>query len=187
MIERTLLVIKPDGIQRAMIGKVISRFEDVGFKVIALKMVLADKKLASEHYIADEKWFQDTGSKTIASYKERGVIIKETPKQVATKIRNYIIDYISSGPVVAMVLEGNDAISITRKIVGATEPRKADPSTIRGLYSSDSYEFADVKKRPTKNIVHASEDKKTAEREISVWFKPSELMKYTRPDENAMY
>jgi nucleoside-diphosphate kinase len=187
MIERTLVLVKPDGVERALIGRIISRFEEVGFKVVAIKMVKPDKELAGTHYIADKKWFEDTGNRTLQSYKERGIIVKETAVQLSTKIRNYLIESLSSGPLVALVLEGNDAISVTRKIVGSTEPRKSDPSTIRGSFSSDSYELADVRKRPIKNLVHASEDKKTAEREIAVWFKPKELSIYKRADEDSLY
>ena len=102
-------------------------------------------------------------------------------------MRSFLITYITSGPVVAIVFEGNEAISITRKILGATEPRKADPSSIRGEFSSDSYERADRLKRAVWNLAHASEDKKTAEREIALWFKPEELVKYKRADEDAIY
>lgn len=187
MIERTLLLIKPDGVQRAIIGKVITRFEDAGFKIVAIKMVHPDKKLAGRHYIADKEWFEATGGRTLQAYREKGIILKETAVEVATRIRNYLIDFLSGGPVIAIVIEGNDAISITRKIVGATEPKRADPSTIRGALSSDSYELSDRGKRPLKNVVHASEDKKTAEREIAVWFRPKELVKYSRADEDALY
>lgn len=187
MMERTLVLIKPDGVQRAIIGRIISKFEDSGLKVIAIKMVWPDKRLAGQHYIADKKWFVDTGTRSLQAYKDRGIILKETPVELATRIRNYLIDFLSGGPVIAMVLEGNEAIFITRKLVGPTEPRKADPSTIRGMFSTDSYEFSDSLKRPLKNIVHASEDKKTADREIAVWFKQSELMDYKRADEAAVY
>ena len=102
-------------------------------------------------------------------------------------MRDYLIDYLSSGPVAAIVFEGNEAIFITRKIVGATESRQADPSTIRGMYSADSYGIADSKERAVKNIVHASEDPKTAQREIGVWFKKSEIISYKRADEDSLY
>ncbi len=187
MIERTLVLVKPDGVERALIGKIISRFEESGMKVVAIKMVLPDKELTGTHYAADPKWFEDTGNRTLAAYKEKGVILNETAVQISTRIRNYLIDFLSSGPAVAMVLEGNEAISITRKIVGATEPKRSDPSTIRGSLSLDSYELADEQKRVLKNLVHASEDKRTADREIAVWFKPSEIMKYKRADEGTMY
>jgi nucleoside-diphosphate kinase len=187
MIENTLVLIKPDGVERAIIGRVISKFEDTGLKVVAVKMLAPDAKLAGDHYAADKKWFEDTGNRTIQAYKEKGIAIKETPVEVATRIRNYLIKSLSSGPVIAIVLEGNDAIPIARKLVGPTEPKSADPSTIRGIFSSDSYELSDERKRPLRNIVHASEDKKTAEREIKVWFKQSELVSYKRADEDALY
>lgn len=187
MIERTLVLVKPDGVQRALIGKIISRFEDAGMKVVAAKMVWPDKELAGKHYTDDPKWFNDTGNRTLATYKERGVKVTETAVQIATRIRNYLIQFLSSGPVLAFVLEGNDVITITRKIVGATEPRKSDPSTIRGMYSLDSYEKADETKRPIMNLVHASEDKKTSDREIAIWFKPKEIMDYKRADQSALY
>lgn len=187
MTERTLLLVKPDGVERALIGKILSRLEDTGMKIIAIKMVSPTKKLAGTHYAADPKWFVETGTRSINAAKERGVIIKETPVQFATKIRNYLIESLSSGPVVAVVLEGNEVIAITRKLVGSTEPKRAEPSTIRGTYSIDSYALAEEKKRPIMNIVHASEDKRTAEREIKVWFKEDELVKYKRTDEKLLY
>ncbi|MGD0511427.1 MAG: nucleoside-diphosphate kinase [Candidatus Micrarchaeaceae archaeon] len=188
MVERTLVLVKPDGVKRALIGKIIARLEIAGMKVVAMKMVVPDKKLAGIHYIADQKWFIDTGTKSMKAYQEKGIKIKEkTPVELAKKIRGYLIEYIANQPIVAIVFEGNEAISVTRKIVGATEPKRADPSTIRGMYSVDSYECSDSRKQPIKNIVHASEDKKTADREIAVWFKPSEIIKYERADQNALY
>ncbi len=187
MIERTLVLVKPDGVQRALIGKVISRLEGVGLKAIAMKMVKPDRELVGNHYIADQKWFEDTGNRTLQSYKERGIESKETAVEVATRIRNYLIESLADKPIVAIVFEGNEAISVTRKIVGSTEPRKADPSTIRGSLSADSYEMADKRKEPVRNIVHASEDRKTADREIGVWFSDSEIMEYKRADEGLLY
>jgi nucleoside-diphosphate kinase len=182
MIERTLLLVKPDGVQRALMGRIITRFEDAGLKVVAIKMLCPDKELAGTHYIADQKWFEETGGRTLQVYKDRGVVVKETAVQIATRIRNYLIESLTDMPVVAIVLEGNDAISVTRKMVGSTEPKRADPSTIRGTFSTDSYEKADERKGPIRNVVHASEDKKTAEREIKVWFKPKEILNYKRAD-----
>lgn len=187
MAEQTLVLVKPDGVKRALIGRIISRIEDTGLKVVAMKMVVPSRELAGVHYVADQKWFEDTGSKSLKAYQERGVVVKETAVEIAKRIRGYLIDYIANQPVVAIVFEGNEAIAITRKIVGATEPKRADPSTIRGTYSVDSYECSDQRKQPLKNIVHASEDKKTAEREIAVWFKPEEIIKYDRADQSALY
>lgn len=186
-VERTFVLIKPDGVYRALIGNVISRFESAGLKVVALKMIRADEKIAAKHYVADEAWLMSIGTKTKASYKEKGISVKDTEMEIGNRVRNQLLQYLTEGPVVAMVLEGNDAIFITRKIVGGTEPRKADPSSIRGMYSSDSYETADKAKRAVKNLIHASEDTATANREISVWFKKDELNEYKRVDEHVIY
>ncbi len=187
MIEQTLVVIKPDGVFRGLTGKIISKLEDAGLKIVAMKMVLPTSELAGMHYIEDKEWMESVGNKTLASFKDKGVPTTETALQIGQRVRSYLAGYLTSGPVVAMILEGNEAIFITRKILGATEPRKADPSSIRGAYASDSYDLADKFARAVKNLAHASEDKKTADREIPVWFKPEELAKYKRVDENAIY
>lgn len=186
MIERTLLLVKPDGVSRALIGKIIAHVEDSGLKVIAVKAVIPDKKTAGMHYAADEVWLNNVGNKQIATYKEKGIKITATPRDLGIKVRNQLITFLSSGPVIPIVVEGNEAIFIVRKIIGATEPRKADPSTIRGRYSSDSYDLADRRGTPIKNLVHASEDAKTAKREIAIWFKNSELVSYNRADDSAI-
>jgi nucleoside-diphosphate kinase len=187
MAEKTFVLIKPDGVYRALIGAVIAKFESAGLKVVALKMVTPDQELAGKHYMADEGWMKSVGTKTKAAYKEKGIDVKETELEIGKRIRNQLLTYLTEGPVVAAVLEGNDAIYITRKIVGSTEPRKADPSSIRGMYSSDSYETADKGKRAVKNIIHASEDLATANREIALWFKKGEITTYKRVDEHIIY
>ncbi|MDE1865905.1 MAG: nucleoside-diphosphate kinase [Candidatus Micrarchaeota archaeon] len=181
--QRTLVLVKPDGVYRALIGKVISQIEDTGLRVIAMKMVWADRKIAAVHYADDPEWYKATGAKTLQNYKDRGVKTNKTAEQLARGVREMLIKFISSGPVVAMVVEGESAISVTRKLVGATEPRKAEPYTIRGRYCSDSYEAANELQRPILNIVHASEDTKTADREIELWFKKTEIFDYKRADE----
>lgn len=184
MIEKTLLLVKPEGVSRALIGKVISTIEDAGLKIVAIKMVIADKKTAGEHYFADPAWMESVGNKSISSYKDKGIVVKESAKEIGAKIRDQLINHLTSGPVIAMVVEGNEAIFISRKLVGLTEPRKADPSTIRGRYGSDSYDAADVRGTPILNLVHASEDKKTAEKEIPLWFKKNEIISYKRVDQH---
>jgi nucleoside-diphosphate kinase len=187
MIERTLLLVKPDGVYRALIGKILSQMEESGLKLAAIKMVWPDKEIAGKHYIYDKVWMMSVGTKTHSSYKEKGIILKETPLQIGERVRGYLISLLTSGPIVAMVLEGNEAIPIVRKLIGATEPKKADPYSVRGRFSSDSYDLAEEKQRAILNLVHASEDKKTAAKEISVWFKKSEIVDYKRSDEAAMY
>ena len=187
MIERTLVVIKPEGVQRAIIGKVIKVFENAGLKVVGLKMVLPSKEVAALHYAEDEEWMRSVGTKTKISYKEKGIEMKEDEVEIGRNIRNQLLAHLTAGPVVAMALEGNDAIFVTRKLVGGTEPRKADPSSIRGMYASDSYGMADSRKRPIKNIIHASDEPATAEREIQLWFGKGELQDYRRADEDTLF
>jgi nucleoside-diphosphate kinase len=126
------------------------------------------------------------GAKTLQNYRDRGVKTKETAEEVGRRIRGYLIKFLTSGPVVAMVIEGESAIFIARKLVGSTESRKSDPSTIRGSYSPDSYEVSDSKNRPVFNLVHAADDAETAKREIGVWFKEGEILSYKRAGEELI-
>ncbi len=187
MQEKTLVLVKPDGVYRALVGKIISRFEDAGLKIVAIKMLKPSKELVGQHYADDKEWLESVGKKTKGSYEEKGINVDETPLQIGQRIRKQLIDYLTSGPVIAMAIEGPDAISVVRKITGGTEPRKADPFTIRGMYSTDSYALADSLKRPVKNLIHASEDAKTAERELNLWFRKDEISEYKRADEEAIY
>jgi nucleoside-diphosphate kinase len=154
VVERTLVLIKPDGVQRGLIGKIIGRFEDAGLKIIGMKMVWVNEEFARKHYTEDLE-------------KRRG-----------KHVRDYMTDFIKSGPVVAYVLEGVDAIENVRKMVGATEPKAAVPGTIRGDFAHVSYSHCDEKKQGVRNLIHASSDKKDAEYEVSLWFKSEELHSY---------
>lgn len=185
--ERVLVVMKPDGIERALTGIVISRFEQCGLKLVAIKMVKADAKLVGNHYVEDKDWMMSVGKKAKQSAMEKGQVLKETEMEIGQRVRNALITELTRLPVVAMVFEGNAAADVARKIIGGTEPRKADPSTIRGMYSSDSYALADKTKRSVRNIAHVSETAEIAEKEIKVWFKDSEIVKYSRADEGSMY
>jgi len=163
MIEQTLVLIKPDGVARGLTGEVIKRFEQRGLKIVALKLVKVSKDFAMKHYTEDIS-------------KRRG-----------EHVRNMLLDYITSGPVVAMIIEGVDAIENVRKIVGATESKAALPGTIRGDYTHISYSHADEKKIPVKNIIHASSDAKDAEAEKNLWFQKSEIAGYKRSDEDHVW
>jgi nucleoside-diphosphate kinase len=187
MIERTLVLVKPDGVYRALTGRVIAAFEDAGLKVVGIKLVKPDRSLIDKHYVSDEEYLKSVGAKTIRSYKQRGVEVKESELEIGKRIRSYLFDYLTNKPVVAMVIEGNEAVANVKKIAGVTSPTDADPSTIRGRYSSDSYDLADGKKRAVKNMLHVSGDKSEAEREIKLWFKESEFVEYKRADESTLY
>ncbi len=184
MNEKTLVVIKPDAMQRGIMGEIISRYEKVGLKVIGAKMLKVPKELADKHYPKDrDDFITGMGQKTLNSYKDQGLDpIKELgtddPRDIGLKIQGWLVEFISESPVMALVLEGPHAIDVVRKITGFTLPAKADPGTIRGDFSFDSSAYANTAKRPIRNLIHASGDAEEAEFEINLWFSPDELYEY---------
>jgi len=190
-IERTLFMIKPDGVKRNLIGESIKRVEDSGLKVVAMKMVQATKDQANRHYPSekeDKSWFLGVAEKAKKGYEEKGMKWKyKDDMEYGRMIKSFLVDFITSGPVVAMVVEGPNAISMVRKLSGATEPRSAQPGTIRGDYGIDSYDMANTLNRAVKNVIHASSSREDAEKEIKVWFKKDEIVKYKRCDEEEMF
>lgn len=184
MNEKTLVVIKPDAMQRGIMGEIISRYEKVGLKVIGAKMLKVPKELADKHYPKDrDDFITGMGQKTLNSYNDQGLDpIKELgtddPRDIGLKIQGWLVEFISESPVMALVLEGPHAIEVVRKLTGFTLPSKADPGTIRGDYSFDSSAYANTAKRPIRNLIHASGDAEEAEFEINLWFKPEELYEY---------
>ena len=144
MIEQTLVLVKPDGVQRGLTGEIIKRFESAGLKVVGLKLTKVDKDFAQKHYTEDIS-------------QRRG-----------EHIRNRLLDFLVEGPIVAMALEGVAAIENVRKMVGATESKSAAPGTIRGDFSHVSYDYADAKEVVVRNVIHASADKNDAQNELSL-------------------
>jgi len=192
LIQKTLVVLKPDSVKRGIVGEIISRFEKAGLKIMGLKMIKLTREEAEKFYYADENWLESVGNKTITRYKEMGLDpVKEfgtdDPKKIGGIIRGWLIDFITSSPVVAMVLEGVNCIEEVRKLVGPTEPLKAPPGTIRGDYAHVSIAYANWNKIVLRNVVHASETEKDAEREIYVIFKPEEIYNYERNIEEVIY
>jgi len=185
--EKTFVAIKPDGVQRGLVGDIISRFERCGLKLTAMKLVYPTEKLAGDHYAADETWLTTVGKKQKASYAKKGITIDKTEKEIGEQVRQYLIKYLTMSPVLAMVLEGHNAVGQVRKIVGATAPRDADPGTIRGDLSFDTYELADSSGRPIQNLIHASGEVDEAEREIALWFKDDEIHEWKKLDEDLLY
>ena len=186
MIEQTLILIKPDGVKRGLIGKVISRIEDTGLKVCALKMVWPDDKLATEHYPLDEKWAKSVFDKAKNAAEEENKKFEYVNYKAYGKfIQDSLKNFIKESPVVAMVIKGPHAIELIRKMVGPTEPRIAPPGTIRGDFSSiESYEICNKSKRAVRNLIHASDSLETAEREIELWFKKDEIHDYKKVDKH---
>lgn len=186
--ERTLVIVKPDGVQRNLIGEIIKRHEQVGLKLVAIKMMVAEAGHVEAHYTLDPEWRRVTGEKTIASYREKGLPPpSEDPLEITNVLLKTLTKYMIAGPVVVMVWEGAHAVKIVRKIVGSTEPLSSVPGTIRGDYVLDSYQMADTDSRAVRNLIHASGSVSEAEAEIKHWFKPEELADYRLMQENIIY
>ncbi|MBI2667849.1 nucleoside-diphosphate kinase [Candidatus Woesearchaeota archaeon] len=183
MIERTLVLIKPDGVKRGLIGEITHRFEKIGLKIVGLKLVHVDRKFAEKHYPVTEKWYNKVGTNTLDDSQKYGISAKETigtddPIEIGKKIHEWNVDFLTSGPIVAMVLEGVHSIEAVRKLVGVTVPNLAAPGTIRGDLSTHSALSYNVQKKAIYNLVHSSGNKEEAEKEISLWFKKNELFNY---------
>lgn len=186
--EKSLVLIKPDGVQRALIGESIKRYEKCGLKLVAIKMVIPTRDQALNHYSVDPEWALKTGTKSIESWKAKGLTPPtEDPIELAENVRKQLVDFLTSGPVVAMIWQGMNAIGVIRKITGGTEPLTSVPGTIRGDYTIDSYSAADTDKRAVRNIIHASGTVKEAEDEIKLWFTETEILNYRLIAEEILY
>lgn len=178
MIERTLVIIKPDGVQRGLVGEVMGRFERAGLKIVGMKMAWPDAKLVGKHYTSDKKYNTEVGEKALRHAKAEGKEMKGTPLEIGLRIRETNIRYLSTGPVLAFALEGNTAIQSVRNIIGGTNPLTADIGTIRGDFTIDDFAQADIENRAVRNLMHASSDPAEAKREITLWFSKEELHNY---------
>lgn len=186
--ERTLIIVKPDGVQRGLIGEVVKRYESVGLKLVGIKIGVPTAEKIEQHYTLDPEWRRITGEKTIESYKAKGMTPpSEDPLEITGVILQNLKTYMTSGPVVFMVWQGAHAVKIIRKITGGTEPLTSDVGTIRGDYVLDSYQMADLDGRAVRNIIHASGSPEEAQAEIKHWFLPSELVDYRLLQEGILY
>jgi len=188
--ERTLVVIKPDGVQRSLIGEIIRRYERTGLKMVGMKMVMPAEDMATKHYyeVGGDEWVEEVGRKARAAYEKKG---QESPyktnKENGMAVLKANAKYLSSGPVVAMIWEGAGAVELVRKITGATAPLLADVGTIRGDLTLDSYALADADGRSVRNLIHASGTVDEANQEIDIWFDKNEVFKYTHLMEKILY
>lgn len=191
--ERTYCMIKPDGVKRALIGEVIHRFEKVGLKVVAIRMFVPTVEQVKAHYpMSDEAWVARLGEKGLSSFDNLDVTAKEVlgtddRMQIGKEVVESLMHYMTSGPVVAMVVEGMQAIDMVRKLCGHTLPFKADVGTIRGDFSVDSPSVANAEKRSIHNIIHASETADEAANEIALWFGDDDIPSYDLTSEAVMY
>ncbi len=190
--ERTLLIVKPDGVKRGLTGDIISRIEQRGLKIIALEMIHATKEQVHDHYPKDPAWIKRLGEKSINTYKEHGMDPKEElgtddPAKIGEMVRSWLLDFLTSGPVVKMVIKGIRAVAMVRKIAGPTMPTAAEMGTIRGDFSVDDAAAANRGKRAVHNIVHASETPEEAGHEIDFWFAADDIHDYKRAEEDIMF
>ncbi|MCA9379513.1 nucleoside-diphosphate kinase [Candidatus Dojkabacteria bacterium] len=186
--ERSLVLIKPDGVQRGLIGEVISRFEKKGLKITAMKLAWPTKELAAKHYDQPHEAMMLLGTRTLQAYEEKGVKHHiSDPIEIAKDIQKKLVKFLVTGPVVAMVIEGAHAIQHVRKMRGHTNPLAADVGTITADLTIDSYFIADDAERAIRNLVHASGSVDEAENEIKIWFKESEICDYDLAIEKILY
>ncbi len=190
--ERTLVLIKPDGVKRGLTGEIVARIEKRGLKVIAMTMTAATREKVHEHYPKDEVWVKRLGEKSIKTYEKYGWDpVKEMgtadPMEIGKAVRNWIMDYMTSGPIVKMVVEGIHAVDMVRKLVGNSIPALAEMGTIRGDYSVDSAALANKDQRAVHNLIHASETPEEAAHELAFWFTEEEIYGYKRAEEDIMF
>jgi len=190
--ERSLVILKPDAVARGLVGEIIGRFERAGLKIVAMKMLHPTPEMAAGHYSGPDEWIAGMGQKTLDSFEQFGMDVNEVlgtsePFEIGSMVHSWLVEYVSSGPVLAMVLEGVHAITAIRRLIGFTIPARAEPGTIRGDYSIDSNTVSSLEKRSTKNLIHASGNVEEAAQEIAYWFSPDEIVFYKRADEDVMF
>jgi len=185
MIERTLIILKPDAVKRGLVGKVIETFENVGLKLMAAKMLRPDKQVIKNHYPGTSEWIKEMGEKTITSFKQSGDDVMKTfktedPEKLGQFIYERLIKYWMEGPIFVMVWQGPNAVTVARKLRGHTIPSLAVPGTLLAQYSFDSSPLSASLDRVVKTFIHASGSTDEAEREIKYWFGKTEFKSYQR-------
>lgn len=187
--ERTFAMVKPDGVKRGLTGEIIARIERTGLKIVALEMVCANEETIDQHLPKNKEWISRLGEKTMKTYEKYGFDAQTELGttdlfEIGTKVRSWLITYLTSGPVVKMIIQGVHAIDMVRKMAGNTIPAFAEMGTIRADYSVDSAASANREKRAIYNIMHASETPEEAQNEMNLWFPGEKSCVYTRTDEN---
>jgi nucleoside-diphosphate kinase len=185
--ERTFVAVKHDGVQRTLVGEIIKRVEQTGLKIVALKMWVPSQEKTAEHYGKDDAWCEKVGQRTVENMQKQGKTPEKPALEYGRDVLNALYRYFTLGPIVGFVVEGNQAVSIVKKLVGGTEPTTSDVGTIRGDYTLDSYDLANVDGRAVRNLVHCSDQASEAEREIKIWFKEDELISYKSIQEAILY
>ncbi len=185
--ERTFVILKPDAVQRGLVGEIIKRIENTGLKLVALKLIFATEEQLWQHYDKNEEWFKKKGERTIEERQAAGLPIEKEAIEYGKDIIRALVKFMSCGPIIPMIWEGNQAVGIVKKLVGSTEPLTSDGGTIRGDYTLDSYELSSIDNRAVRNLVHCSDPVADAEREIPIWFGSNEILQYRLIVEQILY
>ena len=180
-------MIKPDGVQRSLIGEIIKRIERTGLKIVSLKFTTLDEQRLWKHYDKDDSWFIPKGENIANERKEKGLSVDKEPIEYGKDIIRQLITYMQAGPVVQMVIEGNQAVAVVKKLVGGTEPTTSDVGTIRGDFTMDSYSICAEDERAVRNLIHCSDEPEEAKREIELWVDPKDLISYRLIQEEILY
>ena len=181
---------KPDTVQRGLIGEIIQRFERIGLKIVAMKMHTAKEEVLWKHYNKTDEWFIKKGTAIVENKKKLGLPVEKEAIEYGKDIVRALMKYIQAGPVVSMVLEGNSAAAVVKRLVGGTEPTTSDSGTIRGDFAIDSYAICDVDGRAVRNLIHCTDPadgEGVYEHEVSLWFTEDEIMKYRLVTEAMLY
>lgn len=189
--ERTFVILKPDAVQRGLVGDIIKRFERIGLKIVGMKMHMVEESVLWDHYNKDDAWYTKKGGNIVENKKKLGMVVDKEPIEYGKDIIRAMVKYMCASPVVSLVIEGNGAQSVVKRLVGSTEPSTADTGTIRGDYSLDSYYLCDTDgSRGMRNLIHCTDpaDGEGAyEREVNLWFTKEEVMNYRLVSEAMLY
>lgn len=189
--ERTFVILKPDAVQRGLVGDVIKRFERIGLKIVGLKMHVAKEEQVWSHYNKDDAWYTRKGQGIVDNRTKLGLPIEKEAIEYGKDIIRAMVTFMTCGPVVSMVIEGNLSAAVVKRLVGSTEPATADTGTIRGDYALDTYYLCDVDgSRGMRNLIHCTDpaDGEGAyEREVNIWFTADEIVNYRLVSEAMLY
>ena len=189
--ERTFVILKPDAVQRGLVGDIIKRFERIGLKIVGMKMQMVEEKVLWDHYNKDDAWYTKKGGNIVENKKKLGMVVDKEAIEYGKDIIRAMVHYMCASPVVSLVIEGNGAQSVVKRLVGSTEPATADTGTIRGDYSLDSYYLCDTDgSRGMRNLIHCTDpaDGEGAyNREVDLWFTKEEIMNYRLVSEAMLY
>lgn len=185
--EQTLVIIKPDGVQRSLMGEIIRRIERTGLKFVAMKLTIPEADQCWKHYNKNDEWFLKKGARVTEDRKAHGLPIEKEPIEYGKDIIKANVDFFTSGPVLAFVIQGNQSVAIVKKLVGETEPSTSDIGTIRGDLTVDSYALSSLDNRAVRNLIHCSDSPEEAQREIPLWFNKEEILSYRLLQEQILY